>query len=444
MCWECRRPGNVFRTDGGQPAFIACDPLGGNDFACFGADPCADGSGADRGIQRTPDGERVLVSKDVGADRWAISRNEDGTVTGNVFRAGGGEPAFLACDPTGAANTFTCSGADACNSQPCGDLFEFIAEITLQDEFFAAPEPCGAPFGFLANVTLPADFFQLREAADVVSTIATEDGVTGFLRVGLAPIPGLDALPTIAGVAGEVNVVPGGTNELQVSFAGAAGASTREAQSAGTALVVAVGDDGCTAEELVSDWFEIPLDDVSGQLGLSVSFSEDLDEGDFVLCLTTLQDQVAGQYFGVQQTVPEEPSGPMVVDGPCLDVILDLSATGDAQVASFQLDYPQSAVSLPGSSSPEAGGLAPPETLARFTFLGPFEQVVLAELDFSGDGIEDSVLFIVSAPDGFPPGDVARISFDCFVGVPPPPLSAFTCTTMAGEVQPVCGVRAAP
>lgn len=86
--------GNVFRTAGGAPAFIFCEP-NGELLRCFGADACS-GATSQRGIQTTPDGRRTLVNKDVGAERWAISRNQDdGTVTGNVFRADGGPPAFI-------------------------------------------------------------------------------------------------------------------------------------------------------------------------------------------------------------------------------------------------------------------------------------------------------------------------------------------------------------
>ena len=38
------------------------------------------------GLQITPDERCTLVSKDVGTERWAITRNaDDGSVTGNVF-----------------------------------------------------------------------------------------------------------------------------------------------------------------------------------------------------------------------------------------------------------------------------------------------------------------------------------------------------------------------
>ncbi len=449
--------GNVFRTDGGMPAFIACDPLAGdNAFACFGADPCSDDGGVARGIQRTPDGERVLVSKDVGPDRWAITLNGDGTVTGNVFRGGGGAPAFLACDPLEAANSFACFGADACNSAPCDGLFSFIDDVTLPAEFFEVPASCGAPFGFLANVTLPDGFFALQVAEDVVSSIATGDGVIAVLRIGAAPIPGLGAPNPIAGVLGNTNVSPGGTNELDIFFSGFAGASAstaqRDSQSTGAALVVAIGDEACAPTDLVSDWFEVPLDTASGQLDLSVSFSEALEDGDFVICITTIEDGVIGEYFVVQQTAGESPTTPGV-DESCFDVIVDIAASDDILAAAFFLEYPPDALSMPGS---QFSGDLVPETAERATFLMPFtEATPLADFDLLGgpeggqDGLDETLFFAVTADESFPPGDVARISFDCVAGVPPPPVNEFICTVTAvgsggANSNATCGVRAAP
>jgi hypothetical protein len=152
--------GNVFRSDGGAPAFVYCAPLGApNAFECFGADACTDQSGAARGIQATPDGHRVLVQKDVGTERWAISLNGNGTATGNIFRSDGGEPAFVFCDPTGAPNEFDCAGADKCQGTSCPNGFTPIGRVTLPESFFAVPDPCNETFTSLGNVTLPANFF---------------------------------------------------------------------------------------------------------------------------------------------------------------------------------------------------------------------------------------------------------------------------------------------
>ena len=103
--------------------------------------------GAASGVQTTPDGAQVLVSKDVGGERWAISRNvADGTVTGNVLSPGGGAPQFVWCEALDAlANDggelgFACSGADACVASPClASSWRFIADIALPASFFAPP-----------------------------------------------------------------------------------------------------------------------------------------------------------------------------------------------------------------------------------------------------------------------------------------------------------------
>jgi hypothetical protein len=99
------------------------------------------------GLQITPDDRRTLVSKDVGADRWAITRNEaDGTVTGNVFPTDGGEPSFVWCEEIGSNGspdpytelvTYACSGADRCSTAPCtADQWSFLSEVTLSGSFF--------------------------------------------------------------------------------------------------------------------------------------------------------------------------------------------------------------------------------------------------------------------------------------------------------------------
>jgi subtilisin len=190
--------GNVFRTDGGAPSFVFCERLGddGNpdpllvriDYRCSGADACADAScppstwvslgdvaltgaffepvpsgassharaetetssaagpaglgTASAGVQLTPDAiRRPLVSKDIAGERWAITRNpDDGSVTGNVFRTDGGDPAFVWCQETGrngADVSYACSGADRCETGPCTpDQWTFLADVTLPDAFF--------------------------------------------------------------------------------------------------------------------------------------------------------------------------------------------------------------------------------------------------------------------------------------------------------------------
>jgi hypothetical protein len=198
--------GNVFRGDGGPPAFIFCAPRSTPDtFDCSGADACTDGSGAERGIQGVPDETRVLVQKDVGADRWAISLNfDDGTATGNIFRAGGGEPAFVVCTPTGASNTFDCAGADACRGTPCTEPFTPIATVTLPDSFFALPDPCTEAYAPLGTVTIPASFFE--PGATIAFAITASAPVQAFLiRVTYAPAQG-----TFVGAGGDVSCTSDG------------------------------------------------------------------------------------------------------------------------------------------------------------------------------------------------------------------------------------------
>ncbi|MBM4270057.1 MAG: hypothetical protein FJ144_26225 [Deltaproteobacteria bacterium] len=84
---------------------------------------------AQSGLQITPDARVTLISKDVGDQRWAIAYDaSSGTVTGNVFFPGGGEPAFVFCErirddgnrEDGEGDiAFSCSGADACVAPPC-------------------------------------------------------------------------------------------------------------------------------------------------------------------------------------------------------------------------------------------------------------------------------------------------------------------------------------
>ena len=95
----------------------------------------------DRGIQLSHNQTRVLVNKDVGNERWAIGLNSTagGTVLGNVFRPGGGEPVFLFCEPTGAPSTYTCEAAGPCETATCTDQYEDLGAVTLPVDFFLPP-----------------------------------------------------------------------------------------------------------------------------------------------------------------------------------------------------------------------------------------------------------------------------------------------------------------
>lgn len=104
----------------------------------------------DSGIQVTPDGQQVLVNKDVGDERWAIARNlDDDTVTGNVYREDG-EALYVWCDEVRRDEdeaTLDCYGADPCPEAPCTpEEWPFIGRVDVPISFFEPPEPdlsCG-------------------------------------------------------------------------------------------------------------------------------------------------------------------------------------------------------------------------------------------------------------------------------------------------------------
>jgi hypothetical protein len=210
--------GNVFFPEGGDPLFLFCEQQGqvGDDLElrCSGTGSCSDtgcpdfdfiadvtlpeaffeppvevaalaalirdaarsaGSraaasatgertlgvaGRASGIQITPDQQRVLINKDVETQRWSITRNlDDLTVTGNVFFLEGGDPLFLFCEQQGQVGDqldLRCSAADGCSDTGCPD-FEFIADVTLPESFFALPfepAPTDAP---IADATPSAE-----------------------------------------------------------------------------------------------------------------------------------------------------------------------------------------------------------------------------------------------------------------------------------------------
>jgi hypothetical protein len=78
-------------------------------------------SGA-RGTQITPDDRQILVNKDVGSARWAITRNVvDGTITGNIFTPSA-DPQFVYCAQNVGDPTLHCFGALSCATDGKGIL----------------------------------------------------------------------------------------------------------------------------------------------------------------------------------------------------------------------------------------------------------------------------------------------------------------------------------
>lgn len=118
-------------------------------------------AGAQSGIQITPDSRRVLVSKDVGAERWALTRNlEDGTVTGNVFFSDGSLPQFIACEEVGRE----------------GETLRLRCDASLQCPLL----PCiVTEWKSLGEVTLPVSFFERDEVATDASAAVAPARLTG-------------------------------------------------------------------------------------------------------------------------------------------------------------------------------------------------------------------------------------------------------------------------
>ncbi len=105
----------------------------------------------DSAIQITHQGpSTILVQKDVGDERWAISLSLEDSwpleVTGNVFRPNGSS-VFLQCRPVdvlgnpndirSASIVYNCFSASTCSAAPCGaSQWQFLTEVTIPGTFF--------------------------------------------------------------------------------------------------------------------------------------------------------------------------------------------------------------------------------------------------------------------------------------------------------------------
>lgn len=106
----------------------------------------------------TPDRSAVLVNKDIGGQRWAISRNlGNGAVTGNVFTPGSTDPQFVYCEQIGESSsdyTYRCLGTGRCTVADCASDWDFISQVNLPKSFFVAggsPPPTPVPSGCPSN-----------------------------------------------------------------------------------------------------------------------------------------------------------------------------------------------------------------------------------------------------------------------------------------------------
>jgi hypothetical protein len=103
---------------------------------------------ANKGVQFAPDGSSILVTKDIGAERWAIVLDERDVLTGNVFRCDGGKASFLWCEKVADDGNpdfpnriaaWDCFGADACAATPCDLDAEWVLigeNVELRGSFF--------------------------------------------------------------------------------------------------------------------------------------------------------------------------------------------------------------------------------------------------------------------------------------------------------------------
>lgn len=187
--------GNVFSPNGGPPTFVWCSESARTEtditFSCSGASPCPlspcpaedewtfiaeaslpfsffqpraeteapasarsiglgrpqqdGGASPASGVQPSRDAKRTLISKDVGAERWAIVWNrDDRTITGNVFFPGGGDPQFVWCAARGGNEVeiqFSCHAAQRCGAPPCrDDTWAKLADVILPVSFLEPPE----------------------------------------------------------------------------------------------------------------------------------------------------------------------------------------------------------------------------------------------------------------------------------------------------------------
>jgi len=129
------------------------------------------------GTQTTPDGKQILVSKDVGGDRWAIAIDLNaGTATGNVFHPGAA-PKFVWCertgddgrlDPVAGEIAYQCRGADDCGGARCpASAWTDLGPVDLPGSFLLPAEdpfsPLRTPEHFCDDTCHFAEFLQVGE-----------------------------------------------------------------------------------------------------------------------------------------------------------------------------------------------------------------------------------------------------------------------------------------
>lgn len=226
----------------GQHLLQVLNPGGllSNEFLLF-----MDAAAPPTGVQVTPGGGSVLVSKDVVGERWAIVlNNDDGTATGNVFRPDGSEPAFVFCEPRPGVRTvhaFECFGADSCTDGACSsDDWVGLGRVEVPFTFFMPHAPGEAQEFEVAPA--PADGAAgLRTTRDERRVLVSKD--VGGKRWAIQR--NLDA-GTVTG-----NVFDPAGGPAQFVFC------TATAQGGGTTTWECSGADACEADSCEDTWTDL-------------------------------------------------------------------------------------------------------------------------------------------------------------------------------------------
>jgi hypothetical protein len=118
--------------------------------AIAGAAAIVHAGSAPSGVQWTPDTDFILVNKDVGNERWAITLNVANlTATGNVFFTDDRSPSFIFCQNTGEDFDagageldlfYTCSGAERGLGGFGSDDWSLVSDDILLPLSFFIPE----------------------------------------------------------------------------------------------------------------------------------------------------------------------------------------------------------------------------------------------------------------------------------------------------------------
>ena len=138
------------------------------------------------GVQILSDGVTRLVTKDVGEERWSITRHADGTTSGVVYSPDGSAPSFVDCRPiVTEAPSLSCWAAPPCDAWPCHGEWSFAGEVELPAGFFDVPGAAvDEPFTADSPLTL-ADLAGTYELAGMSEPGEGSEPVIGEDQAGI-------------------------------------------------------------------------------------------------------------------------------------------------------------------------------------------------------------------------------------------------------------------